>query len=69
MVPKAVRADMLEPAVPLKEEPKLSNPELWTRFDGDCGNESAVLVSSLADLSLTSAWREHPVLKVKVSST
>lgn len=54
---------------PLKEEPELSNPELRTRFDGDYGSESAVLVSSLADLSLTSAWREHPVLKVKVSST
>ena len=37
---------------PLKEEPELSNPELRTRFDGDCGSESAVLVSSLFSLSL-----------------
>ena len=54
---------------PYKEELELSNPELKfprTRFDGDCGNESATPVSSLARLSLTSAWRQHPVLKVKV---
>ena len=53
----------------MKTEEKLLSPELTfhtPRFDGSYVNESPVLVSSLAELTQTSVWKQHPVVKVKV---
>lgn len=53
----------------VKTEDELLSPELTfrtPRFDGSCVNESPVLVSSLAELTQASVWKQHPIVKVKV---
>ena len=53
----------------VKTEDERLSPELTfhtPRFDGSCVNDSPVLVSSLAELTQASAWKQHPVVKVKV---
>ena len=55
----------------VKTEDELMSPELTfhtPRFDGSCVNESPVLVSSLAELTQASVWKQHPVVKVKVKN-
>lgn len=53
----------------MKTEDELLSPELTfhtPRFDRSYVNESPVLVSSLAELTQPSVWKQHPVVNVKV---